>query len=90
MIDALLIYLRTAAMDEACKNGHLEVVEWLHQNRQEGCTGGAMDMAASHGHLEVSKIKIVDFFIFRQLHNSIIRFFVRPEYIYIYIMFQTA
>lgn len=40
-------------MDEAAKNGHLDVVMWLHENRQEGCTGGAMDMAGRHGHLEV-------------------------------------
>lgn len=47
-------------MDEASKNGYLEVVQWLHQNRQEGCTGGAMDMAASHGHLEVLHELCVD------------------------------
>ena len=41
-------------MDEAAKNGHLDVLRWLHENRQEGCTGGAMDMASRHGHLEVS------------------------------------
>lgn len=41
-------------MDEAAKNGHLDVVIWLHENRQEGCTGGAMDMAGRHGHLEVT------------------------------------
>lgn len=47
-------YTRTEAMDEAAKNGHLDVVTWLHENRQEGCTGGAMDMAGRHGHLEVT------------------------------------
>lgn len=41
-------------MDEAAKYGFLEVVQWLHENRIEGCTGGAMDMASRHGHLEVS------------------------------------
>ncbi|CAB1119820.1 unnamed protein product [Ectocarpus sp. CCAP 1310/34] len=46
---------RTEAMDEAAKNGHLDVLVWLHENRQEGCTGGAMDMASRHGHLEVLK-----------------------------------
>lgn len=44
---------RTAAMDEAAKNGHIDVVKFLHSNRQEGCTGGAMDMASRNGHLEV-------------------------------------
>lgn len=41
-------------MDEAAKNGHLEMVKWLHENRHEGCTGGAMDVASRHGHLDVS------------------------------------
>lgn len=41
-------------MDEAAKNGYLEVVKWLHEHRTEGCTGGAMDMASRHGYLEVS------------------------------------
>ena len=35
-------------------NGHLEVVQWLHGNRQEeGCTSDAMDWAAENGHLEL-------------------------------------
>lgn len=42
-------------MDEAAKNGHLDVIKWLHEKRQEGCTGGAMDMAGRHGHLEVRR-----------------------------------
>ena len=41
------------AMNFAAKNGHLEVVEWLHLNRKEGCTVYAMDQAAENGHLEV-------------------------------------
>lgn len=48
-------FFRTEAMDEAAKNGHLEVVRWLHENRIEGCTGGAMDMASRHGYLDVSR-----------------------------------
>lgn len=28
----------TKAMDLAAANGHLEVVQWLHENRNEGCT----------------------------------------------------
>jgi ankyrin repeat protein len=31
----------------------LEIVEWLHKNRKEGCTTWAMDWAARNGHLEV-------------------------------------
>lgn len=34
-------------------NGHLEVVQWLHENHTEGCTEYAMNDAASRGHLEV-------------------------------------
>ncbi|RLN43696.1 hypothetical protein BBJ28_00013361 [Nothophytophthora sp. Chile5] len=42
-----------AAMDEAAAGGHLEVVQWLHANRTEGCTTVAMDGAAFNGHLRV-------------------------------------
>ncbi len=53
------VVCRTEAMDEAAKNGHLDVVTWLHEHRQEGCTGGAMDMAGRHGHLDVSEASTV-------------------------------
>jgi hypothetical protein len=36
-------------MDNAALYGHLEVVKWLHVNRQEGCTNNAMDLAAENG-----------------------------------------
>jgi len=39
----------------AAKNGHLEVVKWLHENRKEGSTTKAMDFAAEYGHLEILK-----------------------------------
>ncbi|EGZ19130.1 hypothetical protein PHYSODRAFT_354169 [Phytophthora sojae] len=42
-------------MDLASRNGHLEVVQWLHHNRLEGCTTEAMDGAASGGHLDIVK-----------------------------------
>ncbi len=42
-------------MDFAAHNGHLEVLTWLHENRNEGCTTNAMNWAAEHGHLEVVK-----------------------------------
>ncbi|KAF1327900.1 Intraflagellar transport protein 88, partial [Globisporangium splendens] len=41
------------AMDFAAECGHLDVVQWLHWNRMEGCTADAMDMAAANGHLHV-------------------------------------
>ncbi|KAJ3288319.1 hypothetical protein HDU76_007706, partial [Blyttiomyces sp. JEL0837] len=43
------------AMDVAAKNGHLDVVKFLHLNRPEGCTTDAMDSAATNGHLEIVK-----------------------------------
>ena len=36
----------TDAMDGAAENGSLGVVKWLHQNRDEGCTGDAIFLAA--------------------------------------------
>ena len=40
-------------MDRAAKNGHLKMVQWLHNHRKEGCTTVAMDWAAENGHLEI-------------------------------------
>ncbi|KAG6973420.1 hypothetical protein JG688_00003547 [Phytophthora aleatoria] len=42
-------------MDRAAGNGHLEMAEWLHRNRSEGCSTKAMDLAAANGHLKVVK-----------------------------------
>lgn len=39
----------------AAKNGHLEIVQWLHFNRNEGCTKYSMDWAANSGHVEIVK-----------------------------------
>ncbi|TYZ67687.1 hypothetical protein PybrP1_006083, partial [[Pythium] brassicae (nom. inval.)] len=44
----------TAAMDQAAGSGRLDMlVQWLHNNRVEGCTTNAMNWAARHDHLEV-------------------------------------
>ena len=43
------------AMDWAASKGHLDVVQWLHHNRTEGCTKYAMNCAAMNGHLDVVK-----------------------------------
>jgi len=32
---------------------HLDVVKWLHENRNEGFTTNSMDYAAKNGHLVV-------------------------------------
>jgi hypothetical protein len=37
----------------ASKNGNLEIVEWLHENKKEGCTSDTMDLASQNGHLKV-------------------------------------
>jgi hypothetical protein len=42
-------------MSSASRNGHLDVVKWLHENRTEGCTTYAMDWASRNGHLNVVK-----------------------------------
>lgn len=38
-------------MDVSAMHGHLEVVQWLAENRPEGCTTKAMDWAAMEGKL---------------------------------------
>jgi len=43
------------AMNVAAGNGHLEIVKWLHTNRNDGCTTTAMNEAAANGHLETVK-----------------------------------
>ena len=40
-------------MDWAAENGHLDVVKFLHENRDEGCSKDAMDDAAKNGHIDV-------------------------------------
>jgi Ankyrin repeats (3 copies) len=43
------------AMDWSALDGYLEVVQFLHFDRQEGCTQNAMNWAAEKGHLDVVK-----------------------------------
>ena len=43
----------TDPIDHAIKNGHLEIVKWLHENHGETCSIYAMHFAALGGHLEV-------------------------------------
>ncbi|CAI5744007.1 unnamed protein product [Peronospora destructor] len=44
--------LQTAASEGgAAAGGHIDVVQWLHKNRTEGCTTEAIDTAAAGGHL---------------------------------------
>ena len=43
----------TRVMNAAAANGHLDVIEWLHNNCTDGCTKSAMDGAAENGHLDV-------------------------------------
>ena len=44
-----------SAMDNASEEGHLDVVMWLHINRDEGCSDYAMNHAARYGHLDIVK-----------------------------------
>ncbi|KAF0718347.1 Aste57867_1751 [Aphanomyces stellatus] len=50
-IEAPIFSLQT--MDSAASHNCLPIVEWLHLNRNEGCTTAAMDFAAANGHLEI-------------------------------------
>ncbi|KAE9020791.1 hypothetical protein PR003_g12234 [Phytophthora rubi] len=43
------------AMDAAATNGHMDVVTWLYENCNEGCTSFAAFSAARNGHLDVLK-----------------------------------
>ncbi|KAF0711671.1 Aste57867_5146 [Aphanomyces stellatus] len=42
-------------MDDAARNGHLDVVQWLHGHSSVGCSFRAIDGAATYGHLDVVK-----------------------------------
>ncbi|KAL3669252.1 hypothetical protein V7S43_005634 [Phytophthora oleae] len=43
----------TGAMDSAASGGHLEIVQYLQENRVEGCTKDAMTNAVINGHADV-------------------------------------
>ncbi|GMF22467.1 unnamed protein product [Phytophthora lilii] len=45
----------TSAMDQAATYYHIDVVQWLHENRKEGCTAAAIDGAAANGHFGMVK-----------------------------------
>jgi hypothetical protein len=45
----------TAAMNTAAKMGRLDIVQYLHENRSEGCSGDAGWLAAQRGHWDVLK-----------------------------------
>lgn len=40
-------------MDAAAESGNLEIVQWLHEHKTDGCTTKAMDWAAMNNHLSV-------------------------------------
>ena len=37
----------------AANSGQLQIVKWLHTNRNDGATKSAMDLAAANGHLKI-------------------------------------
>lgn len=41
------------AMDLAAANGHMDILQWLHDQRTDVCTIAAMDKAAGAGHLDI-------------------------------------
>lgn len=43
-----------SAVDVAEKNGHLKIVQWLHENWSEGCTYVAMNNTAGNGYLAMA------------------------------------
>ncbi|OWY94705.1 hypothetical protein PHMEG_00035490 [Phytophthora megakarya] len=45
----------TKAMDQAAAGNYLDLMQWLHSNRDEGCTTLAMDLAARNGYLNMVK-----------------------------------
>jgi hypothetical protein len=48
-----LLPLQKWNINKAAQNGYLEIVQWLHENRDEGCTTDAMNMVVQNGHLHV-------------------------------------
>lgn len=40
-------------MHSAAWGGWLNIVKWLHEKREEGCTTWTINYAAAHGHLDV-------------------------------------
>ena len=42
-------------IDTAARKGCLNIIKWLHENRNDGCTTNAMDYAATNGHIEIVK-----------------------------------
>lgn len=52
-------------MDRAAALGYLDIVQWLHENRAEGCTEYAIVHAIKNGHIDVVK------FLFYVVHIKI-------------------
>lgn len=53
-------------MELAAEEGHLDVVKWLHNNRNEGCTSNAIDYASKYGY-----ISIVNFYVTIEKKDSL-------------------
>ena len=49
-----------SAMDLAAANGHLDLVQWLHENRSEGCSTAALNGAAKNCFIDVVKWMVVN------------------------------
>ncbi|EGG16706.1 hypothetical protein DFA_07684 [Cavenderia fasciculata] len=53
--DTNVVACTVDAMDTAARSGHINVVKFLHNTRQEGATAKAMNRAAANGHLDIVK-----------------------------------
>ncbi|KAF0691985.1 Aste57867_16891 [Aphanomyces stellatus] len=53
-----LSMITSATMDAAAEDGRLDIVVWLHDHADAGCTTDAIDLAAGEGHLEVVKFLV--------------------------------
>jgi hypothetical protein len=50
-----IVGFTTAAMDDAARCGAFEALQYLHENRSEGCTTSALNSACCKGYIEVVK-----------------------------------
>ncbi|EGG21834.1 hypothetical protein DFA_01720 [Cavenderia fasciculata] len=48
------------AMGVAARNGHLDIVKFLHYNRTEGCVVDGLSLAARGGHLDIVKFLLLN------------------------------
>lgn len=55
------LFFTKFAIDNAARNGHLEVIKFIYEFRTEGCIYLAMNCAMGGGHLKVVKHLYIDY-----------------------------